>query len=109
MVLRLACLRRGHLAASDERSNAVYQRLGDLRQIGQRTLLDLAAFAIALAQEDRRWRRPVRDGVDEHAREESLFAAFGKYVTWTHRCKIDSQKARPHRNFQVEESKKFGL
>ena len=69
----------------------------------------VAALAIALAQQDRRRRLSVWDGVDEHVREESLFAAFGKWLTWTHCCKKDSQKAAAHLNFQVDDREKFGL
>src|SRR5262249_33647396 len=102
-------LSRHYLAARNEPADRLNQRLRQLRQIGQRALINFAALAIALTQQDR-WRRlSVRDGVDEHIREESLFAAFGKPLTWTHSCKMDSQKARSRRDFQVEESKKFGL
>src|SRR5262249_29083474 len=97
------------LAARNEPADPVNQRLRQLRQIGQRTLLDFAALAIALTQQDRLRRLSVRDGVDEHIREESRFAAFAKPLTCTHTCKKDSHKARPSCDFQVEESKTFGL
>ena len=64
--------RSGHLASSDKRVDALNQRLRELRQIGQRALLDLAALAIALAQQDRRRRHPVRDRIDEHVRLSSM-------------------------------------
>ena len=53
-------------------------------QIGQRALLRLARFvAIALAQQDRRRRRPIRHGLDEHARIESQPESRRKSFTWT--------------------------
>ena len=56
------------LAAIKQRRNARNQRLRQLRQIRQRALLDAPTLAIALAQQNR-WRRfPVRNGVDEHGR-----------------------------------------
>ena len=66
--LVLARFRARHFAAIEQRRDAVDQRLRQLRQIGQRALLDAPALAIALAQKNRRRRRPVGDGVDEHVR-----------------------------------------
>src|SRR5690242_13384131 len=71
------------LAAIKQRRNACNQRLRQLRQICQRALLDASTLAIALAQQNRRRRFPVRNGVDEHGRQESLFAANRKSATWT--------------------------
>src|SRR5262245_63688046 len=102
-------VQRRHLAAGDEPTDAVDQRLRQLRQIGQRALLDPAALSITLAQQDRRRRLSVRDRVDEHVREESLFAAIGKSHTWTQCCKPESYKTSPRLNFKVADSEKFGL
>src|SRR5580704_11470495 len=77
------CASTRDLAAIKQRRNARNQRLRQLRQIRQRALLDAPTLAIALAQQNRRRRFPVRNGVDEHGRQESLFAANRKRATWT--------------------------
>jgi hypothetical protein len=55
-----------HLAALQQPGDAVDQRRRQLRQVRQRALLHAPALAIALAQQDRRRRFPVRDRIDEH-------------------------------------------
>ena len=53
-------------AALEHAAQAFNVGRGPVGQIAQCALTNLAAFAVALAQEDRRWRVPVWDGFDVH-------------------------------------------
>src|SRR5271170_4151559 len=79
-------------------------------QIGQRPLLRLAGYVvIALAQQDRRRRRPIRHGLDEHGRIESQTESRRKSFTWTQNKNFSGRKAREILGFQVTINENFGL
>src|SRR5271168_2738023 len=85
------------------------QRGRQLAQIGERPLLRLARFvAIALAQQDRRRRGPIRHGLDEHVRIESQVESRRKGFTWTQE-KYFAYKSPGIRGIQVTQNENFGL
>ncbi len=53
-------------AALEHAAQAFNVGRGPVGKIAQRAFANLAAFAVALAQEDRGWRVPVWDGLDVH-------------------------------------------
>jgi hypothetical protein len=59
----------------------------------------VAALDLAELGFDGRWRRSVRDSVDKHVREESLFAALARLLHGHSVAKMDLQKVRPRHYF----------
>ena len=57
--------RRGG-AALEECAQSLDEFARPIRKVGDCAFLDLCAIPIALAQKDRGWRIPVRDGFDIH-------------------------------------------
>jgi hypothetical protein len=53
-------------AAFEHAAQAFNVGRGPVGKIAQCALTNLAAFPVALAQQDRRWRVPVADGLDIH-------------------------------------------
>jgi hypothetical protein len=95
-----------HLAAGQQRCDSVDQRLRQLRQIGQRALLHAPALAIALAQQDRRRRRPVRHGVDEHGRANRTVRGRwqGPYMDTMLRKRVTQSPFQPGLSMRTQKS-----